>query len=227
MQELAERTGGHAYYDTNALAKAIHEAVADSALTYTIGFYPVDEKGDREFHKIKIQTARHHVTLHYRGGYLDVPRASPDERQRLLQLHDAVFSPLDATELGLTVRVARSPTPADASAAPSSGAPAIDLLLTVKADGVLMKPEGDRYVGGLDVLIVQLDSRGHRIEGPADTHDSIELKMLGETYKKFTTDGLPLRKTVAPSTRAESLRIVVRDAGSGMIGSLTAPLKGI
>lgn len=216
MDDLAQRTGGHAYYNTNDLARAIHEAVTDSALTYTIGFYPVDEKGDRDFHKIKIETARRHVSLHYRSGYLDVPRAAPDERQRMLQLHDALFSPVDATELGLTVHAARSAAP-----------PAVDLLVTIQPDSVLLKQEGDRYGGRLDLMIAQLDSRGNQIEGPPNTHDTVELKMLGETYRKFTTDGLPLRKTLAPSARAETLKIVVRDAGSGMIGSLTVPLKGL
>jgi hypothetical protein len=51
--------------------------------------------------------------------------------------------------------------------------------------------------------------------------------MLADTYKKFTEAGLPIRKSLTPSARAETLRIVVRDAGSGMIGSLTVPLKGL
>jgi len=75
MDDLAHRTGGHAFYNTNDLARAIHEAVADSTLTYTIGFYPADEKNDRDFHKIKIEAVRGHVSLHYRSGYLDVPPA--------------------------------------------------------------------------------------------------------------------------------------------------------
>lgn len=214
MNILADRTGGHAYFNTNDLAGAIHGAVADSAVTYTIGFYPVDEKGNREFHKIKIETPHRHLSLHYRSGYEDVPRAAPDEHHRLLQLRDAVFSPLDATELGLTVQATRAAT-----------APGVDLVVTIQPDGILLKPDGDRYVGRLDTLIAQLDSRGHQIQGPAGTHDTIEMNLLPETYKKFATDGFPLRKSVSPSPRATSLRIVVRDAGSGMIGSLTVPLK--
>ena len=216
MDEIAQRTGGHAYYNTNDIARAIHEAVADSTLTYTIGFYPTDEKNDRDFHKIKIETAHRHVSLHYRSGYLDLPLAPQDERQRMLQLHDALFSPLDATELGLTVHAARS-----------AGGPALDLVVTVQPDGVRLKPEGDRYDGRLDMLIAQLDPRGNLIEGSADTHDTVELKMLADSYKKFTAAGLPLRKTLTPSARANTLRIVVRDAGSGMIGSLTVPLNGL
>jgi hypothetical protein len=90
-----------------------------------------------------------------------------------------------------------------------------------------LKQDGDRYDGRLDMLIVQLDSRGNQIDGPPNTQNTIELNMRADTYRKFTTDGLPLQRTLAPSPRAEALRIVVRDAGSGMIGSLTVPLKGL
>jgi VWFA-related protein len=224
MDDLAHRTGGHAYYNTNDLARAIHEAVADSTLTYTIGFYPADEKNDRDFHKIKIEAVGRRVSLHYRSGYLDVPRASQDERQRLLQLHDTLWSPLDATELGLTVHAARSTAPPGSSSGLPAGAPTLDLLVTIQPDGVQLKQDGDRYEGRLDLLMVQRDSKGNEIDGPLDT---IELKLLGDTYRKFATAGLPLRRTMALSPRAETLRIVVRDAGSGMIGSLTVPLKGL
>ncbi len=221
MDDIAQRTGGHAFYNTNDLARSIHEAVADSALTYTIGFYPVDERGDRDFHKIKIETGRRHVSLHYRSGYFDVPRAAPDEQQRMRQLRDALFSPVDATELGLTLQA----EPSSARSGSSAGAPAIDLKVTIQPDGVLLKQDGDRHDGRIDVLIVQSDARGNQIEGPADTYETIELKMLGETYRKFMAEGIAMRKTVARSPRAETLRIVVRDAGSGMIGSITVPLR--
>ncbi len=214
MDDLAQRTGGHAYYNTNDIARAIHQAVSDSTLTYTIGFYPTDEKSGRDFHKIKVETTRQHVNLHYRSGYLDVPPASLDERQRMLQLHDTVWSPLDATEIGLTVHASRQ--------APS--APSLDMLVTIQPDGVQLKQDGGRYNGSLDMLIVQRDARGNEINGPADT---IELKMLPDTYRKFTIDGLPVHKTLALAPQAQSLKIVVRDAASGMIGSLTVPLSGL
>ena len=223
MDEIAQRTGGHAYYNTNDLARAIHEAVADSALTYTIGFYPADTNGDREFHKIKIETSRHHVALHYRSGYLDAPPAPQTDTQRLLQLHDAAFSPLDATELGLTVHVA----PSASSGAPAGGGRTVDLTTTIQPDRVILKQDGDRYSGRIDMAVIQLDQRGRMIEGSADTHDTIDLKLLADTYRKFTAEGLPVHKTVTLAPKAATLRIVARDAGSGLIGSISVPLDGI
>jgi VWFA-related protein len=216
MNDLAQRTGGRAYYNTNDLKRAIHQAVEDSSLTYTLGFYPVDEKSDREFHKIQVEVSRPHLNLHYRGGYFDVPRPDMDERQRLLQLHDAQWSPLDATELGLTVKLAAS------APAPGSNATGLDVLITIRPDGIQLKQAGDRYDGRIDVLFAQRDARGNALGTPPLS--TIDLKLLGETYRKFTTDGLPIRKTLVVAPQADTLKIVVRDSGSGLIGSLTIPL---
>ena len=98
------------------------------------------------------------------------------------------------------------------------------MLVTIQPDGVQLKQDGDRYNGRLDMLIVQRDARGNEINGPVDT---IELKMLADTYRKFTVDGLPVRKTLALSPQAQSVKIVVRDTASGMIGSLTVPFAGL
>ena len=219
MDDLAHRTGGRAYYNTNDLAKAIHDAVSDSTLTYTLGFYPENEKHNREFHKIKVEVERSHVNLHYRSGYLDVPEAPADDKLRMAQLRDALWSPLEATELGLT---AEATWASPSGSAPAAGPSSLNVALNIKPDGIAIKLDGDRYTGHLDVLMIPFDARGNQLDGPQDT---IDLKMLSETYKKFTVNGVPLTKTLSLSQRAATLRIVVRDAGSGMIGSLTVPLK--
>ena len=70
--ELAARTGGRAYLNTNDLAKAIRDAVNDSTLTYTLGFYPDDYANDGKFHKIEVKMPEHSgLNLHYRKSYVD------------------------------------------------------------------------------------------------------------------------------------------------------------
>jgi VWFA-related protein len=218
MDDLAHRTGGRAYYNTNDLAKAIHDAVSDSTLTYTLGFYPENEKHNREFHKIKVEVERAHVNLHYRSGYLDLPLNPVDDRLRMVQLHDALWSPLEATELGIIAQAAFTSPGAPAR---SVGPAELKVVLNIKPDGIVIKQIGDRYTGHLDVLMIPFDARGNQLDGP---QDSIDLNMLSETYKRFVVSGVPLNKTLTLSQRAATLRIVVRDAGSGMIGSLTVPV---
>jgi VWFA-related protein len=226
MDELAHRTGGHAYYNTNDLTRAIREAADDSAYTYTLGFYPEDEKHNRDFHKIKVEVDQPHINLSYRSGYLDLAEVPSDDRTRSIQIHDALWSPLDATELSLAVNVAK---PVNSGAVFTGGAAAqssdaVIVAVTLQPRGVQLKPQGDRYTGRVDVLMVQFDSAGRPLDSPMET---VALNMLDATYRKFLTDGLSVKETLNIMPQTKSIRVIVRDFGSGMIGSVSVPTKDL
>jgi len=211
MEELASRTGGRAHYNTNDLAKAIKAAVDDSRVTYTLGFYPTEEKFDGKFHEIKVQVVeRGGVKLRYRKGYFDLPEAPQDDATRKRELADAVWSPIDATALGLLAQVQ-----------PGSKRGTVDIAVKIDHTGVSLQSQQDRWVGRLDVLFVQKDDRGNQYNGRSDT---IELRLTPETYQKLMKEDLVYHQVVDRAAGAKALRIVVRDAASGSIGSVTAPL---
>ncbi len=215
MEELAHRTGGKAYYNTNDLSKAIHEAVEDSALTYTLGFYPEDEKHNREFHKLKVEVAKPHINLSYRSGYLDLAAVPKDDKTRSLQVHDALWSPLDSTELSISVKLL-PPT-----------ANALNVAVALDPKGIQIEPKDGRFAGRVDFLLVQFDHDGQPIAlGTNTPMQTVDLNMLEPTYRKFLTQGLNVTQAVSLSPGASTLRVIVRDYGSGMIGSVTIPLKG-
>ena len=99
MQVMAENTGGRAFYNTNDLEHAIRDAVDDSEVTYTLGFYA--DTLDSEFHKLKVVVDRKHVEVRYRKGYLASPSIAPAEAV----IQDALWSPLDSTGVSLAGRV--------------------------------------------------------------------------------------------------------------------------
>jgi VWFA-related protein len=215
MNELASRTGGHAYYNSNDLAKAIHSAVDDSRVTYTLGFYPVDEAFDGKFHKIEVQTVeRKGVHLRYRKGFFDLPELPQDENLRRAELRDAAWSPLDASGLGIAAKVVPSKTK------PGS----LEIVLAIDSTQVSMENQAEHWVGRLDVLFVQRDNGGNQYNG---TDDTIDLHLSADNYTKFLKNGFVYSKTVDRADRAKLLRIVVRDAASGAIGSVTVPLAKI
>lgn len=212
MDELASRTGGRAYYNTNDLAHAIHEAVDDSRVTYTLGFYPTAEKFDGKFHDIKVQVVeRNGVKLRYRKGFFDLPEEPQDDKARKSELSDAVWSPIDGTALGLVAQVQ-----------PASKPGAFEVVLKIDHTAISLEPQQDRWVGRLDLLFVQKDDRGGQYNGVSET---IELRLTQATYQKLMAEDWIYRKVVDRAANAKVLRIVVRDAASGSLGSLTVPLK--
>src|SRR5262249_23951721 len=69
MNELAERTGGRAAFNTNDLARAIRRAVDDGRVTYTLGYYSTDAKQDGRFRDIKVTVDRPGAAVRARKGY--------------------------------------------------------------------------------------------------------------------------------------------------------------
>lgn len=55
MDEIANDTGGQAYYNGNALSEALVRAIDHGAHFYTLSYAPTDVKTDGQFRKIKIK----------------------------------------------------------------------------------------------------------------------------------------------------------------------------
>ena len=219
MNELASRTGGKAYMNTNDLKHAIRDAIADASTTYTLGFYPNDEQYDGKFHKfsVKVEHAGIGYDVRYSKGYYDFQNKPMDDKTRKIEISDAVLSPLDSSALGVSVGTARVEKPA-----PNS----MVLRLEVDPAGIGWEPKADRMHAKIDVFLVQKNDKGNQFGG---TDDAIELNLTSTQYDRMIKSGgliLPDR-TVPLVSQASLLRIVVRDDASGTLGSVTVPLKSV
>jgi len=212
MEELAGRTGGRAFTNTNDIAGAIRTAVEDSMVTYTLGSYPQNDKFDNSFHNLKVKLVDFpHLDLRYRKGYMDQSTPPQDDGLRRAALHDAVLSPMDANGIGLRAKV-------------SATAAGFDVTLRVDPKSILLDPQGDRWAGKLDLLFVEKDAHGVQTYGIDDTL-SMELKQ--QNYDHVQQEGLLYHRVLPLTGKASEVRVVVRDASTGAVGSITAPLHAI
>ena len=69
MQQIAEKTGGKAYFGRNDLDAAIASGIDASRTTYSLRFQLTDAERDNLYHSLKIQVDRPGLTLLYRQGY--------------------------------------------------------------------------------------------------------------------------------------------------------------
>jgi VWFA-related protein len=213
--ELAARTGGRAYVDTNDLTKAfrdsIRDAVNDSALTYTLGFYPDSDPADGKFHKIEVKIpARSGLNLHYRKGYLDRGEQPHDAGAGRVELRDTVWSPVDFSGINVVVQIASSD-----AAHPND----LNVFLGIDTAGIGFTAEGDRRNGRMDILFVQKDARGDPFE---DVNATLMVRLTPLSYEQFR-QGLRYQRFVPHQAGATMLRVIVRDASTGSIGSVTVP----
>jgi VWFA-related protein len=215
MSELASGTGGKAYYNTNDLKKAISEAVDDSRVVYTLGFYPTDANFDGKFHKIEVKVpTQSGLNLRYRKGFFDAPESPIDTKTAMLELKDAVWSPLDSTAVG--VLVAAKADPKDPTK--------LNVAVQVEAKNISLEQNGDRWNGRIDILFIQKNDRGQQFDGQNET---VSLNLTKDTYDKMTKNGFVFRKTINMNSQAKMARVIVRDAPSGTMGSVTIPYNNL
>jgi VWFA-related protein len=84
MNDMAARTGGQAFINSNDLAASMRTSVEDGSTYYTLEYYPSNKKWDGQFRAIRVTTSRPDVRLRYREGYyaLDPEKQRKEENEK-------------------------------------------------------------------------------------------------------------------------------------------------
>jgi hypothetical protein len=96
------------------------------------------------------------------------------------------------------------------------------VAVEVDAKNISLEPQGDRWAGRLDILFVQKNDKGQQFGGQDET---VTLNLTRENYDKITKNGFIFRKSIPMSAEAKMVRVIVRDAPSGAMGSVTVPFS--
>jgi len=212
MLEIARGTGGRAFYNTNSLTGAIRRAVDDASVSYLLGYYPANENWDRKFRGIVVKVARRGVHLRYRTGYYADPEVQPEDVVHSRLIWDAIRSPLQLFNLGLEVQ-----------ADPQQGAVDRELNVQIRiAPGQMrLEQDGDRWTDTIDVVWVGLSADGRVL---SSDHDIIGIRPAQPGYQEIQQKGFTFSEHVAMGNESVEMKLIVRDRGSGAIGSVNIPL---
>jgi len=214
MRQMADLTGGRAFYNTNDLAGSLREAMADSQFTYMLGYYPTHDQWDGRFHEIKVEVARPGTRVRFRQGYFANPEMTFDPASAQGELSGAAQAPLPASAIELGSRFEKDPTGKDYCL----------MRLRVGPQDISLQKKGDGYTGVVDLLIELADEHGATLW--ADTQRA-SLNLKPETYARIQRDGLQFRIQVPVRPGAAEIRMAVQDGATGKYGTLHVPLSAI
>ena len=209
MIRLADETGGRAFYFNNDLAGSVRTAIADSEVSYTLGFYPSENAFDGKFHNLDVKVDRKDVEVRHRTGYFAVKDKAPDEKERKSIMSELLSSPLDASQIGL-----------QASVQPAAGnAAGFRIVLRIDPADLKLERRGDHWTGILDVALHLESSKQKSVQMRTSLIDLPE-----ETFRAALLRGLILEETVTTDRPSDRVRIVLQDRSTGSAGSLWLPL---
>jgi VWFA-related protein len=236
MQELAQDTGGRAFYDTNGIKEALASAIENGENYYTLAYIPDDAKFDGKFRKIQVRLPEQNHQLSYRQGYFaDAPgahsqnaplsasasaiqRGAPPSSQILFKMR--VLPSDDPALKGL----ASQPGPAGLMADKLSG-PAkrywIDYAADMHQVAAGLGSDG-LYHSSMEFVAIAYDRDG-KILNVANR--SLKLNLQAGQYDRVMQNGMPMHEELDVPIGEIYLRIAVHDLTTDRIGSVEIPLQ--
>jgi VWFA-related protein len=211
-ESVALETGGLIL--RGPLEEELGRAARESESYYLLGYEPTWSEADGRFHRIEVEVSRPGVRVRARRGYhatapgRETGGLHPDVR-------NALESPLEAS--GVPLRLASYVL------GPTQGGRSL-VVLAGAADGGQLEwsSEEGRFADRLETAF-----RVSPVEGgePMDRDRRVELKLGAEEHAAAVGGGVPLLGDFELAPGRYLARLVVRDEGSGRLGSVLDELE--
>ncbi|HEX4605910.1 MAG TPA: VWA domain-containing protein [Candidatus Angelobacter sp.] len=215
MQEMADRTGGKAFYNTNAIDGAIRQSIDDGSTYYTLAYYPENKNWNGKFRKIQVKVNQHGVKLHYRMGYYAVdPRAFAEQNQKQqMAAFELALSPDSPISTALPFNALVIP-PAEKS----PGTVRVNFGVDPHALSFEKQADGLEHAT-VECTVQVFSAKGKPMGGKLTT---VNAALKKETFDKVMQDTFPCQQAVDLGPGNYFLRLGVRDDRTGLIGTTNA-----
>jgi VWFA-related protein len=218
MNNVAEITGGRAFYNINEFDKAVRQSLDDGSTYYTLGYYPGNKRWDGQFRKIKVKTDRPDVHLRYRLGYfaLDPATASNKDAAQRTQDFGLALNLDNPVATALLFRAAIFP--------PSEQTHnKVTLNYLVDAHQIIFDKQDDGLQhASLDYAVEIYSGKGEPIKTEIT---SISAALKPGDFTRVMQNGFPYQKTLDLQPGDYILRLGVRDNYTGLLGTVSGKLN--
>jgi VWFA-related protein len=216
MVMLANDTGGRFFSNSNDIAGALRDAVADTEGYYLLGYHPdastFDVNGRPKFHNVKVKLLRGGLEVRSRSGFFGRSDLlhEPKPQGRQAEIAAALSSPFGANgiHVRLTTLYAQSPT----------AGPFVNAMLYIDPKDLAFTDQPDGWHKAVfEVAAVTFDANGQPVDSSGKTY-TVQLK--DTAYENTLKTGLiytmqhPIKKP-----GAYQMRVALRDEDSNQVGS--------
>ena len=217
MNQLAESTGGKAFYYKNDLDVLVRQSIDDGSTYYTLGYYPTDKNWDGKFRKIQVKTTRAETRLHYRLGYYAInPAAYAQEDARMHERAlDQALNLNSPMSTGLPFK-AKVLTPAD-----SPNRITVNFAIDPHALS-FDKNDAGLHTASVDCMVQVYKDQNTSLKREAT---AIHAELTPENFEKIDKSFFPCQQTVDLAPGNYILRLGVIDNRTGLIGTATTTTK--
>lgn len=212
LNAIAVDTGGKFFRNSNDIKQGLTEILEENSAYYLLGFQPDRDKWDGKFHSIKLEVRnRPDLVVTTRKGYVarsDKPIRRGNLTPKALEILEAIGSPLVRRDMDLQLTsFYRDDVRHE---------PIITSLLHIDLSKLKLKQVDGKYRGKIEVVGFMLDAAGRAADSLSTTAD---LNLDQQAYQNLMEDGLLVTHEIKVRPGAYQLKILAREADSGIIGT--------
>ena len=213
MQDMAQRTGGKAFYNRNDIDAAIGKSMDDGSTYYTLAYYPENKDWNGKYRKLQIKVNRAGLKLRNRQGYYAVdPKVIAEGNQKAEILRFAEALSLDSPS-STALKFWAGVIP------PSEKEPNVNVNFLVDANAITFDRMADGRQHAEVDCVVQAYKKGKLIKTEASTAKAM---LSPENFEKVRQEGFRCQRAIDLSPGTYFLRLGVRDDRTGLFGTTTA-----
>jgi VWFA-related protein len=214
MAQVAQETGGKICINNNDLGDCVKTAVEEGSTYYELSYYPDASNWHGEFHRIVVKSTRPGLELSFREGYYARPtdagvKTEKDKAGNDPQLQEAACQDLLTSTTVLLV----------AQALPPDKPGLAKYFMNIDARMLTFSPgdDGKRDLK-MTVAICSYDNTGKALQY---FQQNVDQQFAEKDYAALRA--VPHQIEFAPAAATARVRLLVRDSGSGQMGSLDIP----
>ncbi len=230
LQLFAQQTSGNVCMNNNELAKCLAAAAQDGENNYTLSFYVGPDIRAKGWHKLKVSVIKPAgLKIRSREGFsvgnsASSALAAAPEKAVLAALR----SPVPLTALPFSVQWVRQAEPAAVNPRARLTKDVYGPATTGAVFRISFPPHAFA-IDSSDTNRVQLDIDAVAIDGTGkltgDFAQTVTAHLKPDVLSKVESAGFSYTDAIALPTGSFQVRFVVRDAVSGEIGSVDAPIR--
>jgi VWFA-related protein len=214
MKDIADQTGGKAFYNRNDLAGAMRQSLDEGTNYYTLAYVPQNHDWNGKYRKIEVKVALQGAKTRHRSGYYALTETPGDADADDRLLAEAMQRTVpESTTLLMKVQVL-----------PPSGerkSVSIDFAV-VTADLEFADAPDQQKNAVVEFSAVALDKNWKTV---GVTSKTVDASLRPETYRHVLLAGFPGHLDLEVRPGRYMLRLGVMDRHSQRIGTLDVPLE--
>ena len=210
LTSLAADTGGRAFSDTNDFGEAFTRLRRDMSAYYLLGYSSSNHSQDGRFRRIQVRVKNEGLRVEARAGYYaarDFAHTARTDRET--QLQEQLWAAVSATDLPVIVNASFFRLTADKYYVP--------IAIAVPGSAVPVPVGKDKAV--IDILGEVRDERGFPVGRIRQT-----MELPAEASATLAGKQVLYQSGVTLPPGRFSVKVVVRENGTGTIGSFEAPV---